>query len=621
MELPGFEINCEDPTQLANTLSEWAEAYTLGFPMVPDWEYDHYKGVLFKLDPENRLLKQVGTKSKRNKVLLPYTMGSLKNRTHDDIDEWLVKYKSYLGYVLSHKLDGVAILVCYDQGIMKSAYLRGDGLVGEDITMKANTFVPLTIDNKEQLDVTGEILLSVDPKELGYKNRRNAVAGILHRDDNKHLEHLNVIFHGWKNPTGEYAHRESLRLQFLSSILPTVRYEFLPLATRDKLKLTAEQMLEEVTPYDKDGIVVAVENAAIEDIKLPEFKIAYKFNKMIAKTFVRYIEWNVSRTRRIIPLCYIEPVELGGTTVGKCTAFNAKFVKDSELGLLATINVVRSGDVIPYIEEVIQKSDIMNIPEICPSCETKLEMDGVHLICPNVKCPTALQKSIAYFFIQMGLEFFSEKMISSLNCTSILDVFQLTEVDIKKIPGWGDTSAKDFIQRIQDIKNSSPDKLIASLGIPNLANSTAKLLINEVGFDSLIRMGDPTDSTPSQAYIGDLMRIKGIAEKKAVSIYTGIKENFILLQELKNIGITTEKKDGPLKGLSFCITGSLSKPRKIIEKWIEDSGGSNSSISSCKYLICNDTDTSSAKIQKAKKDGIKIITEEELVHMYIEARR
>ena len=614
-----IEFNFESPEEMTNSLREWNEAYSLGFPQVDDGTYDHFKRVLQKQDPTNEFLKEVGNKPKVNKEFLPFQMGSLKNKTADDIVAWLVKNPSKV-YILSHKLDGIGIETQYKNGDFHKAWLRGDGTIGENITEKAKTFVPKHIlSDRPLVTLVGEIVLEVDHVLLGYKNKRNGVAGIIHRESSKHLEHLSVIFHGWKDPDGAAITSEELRMAEIHSMTSRgVRY-MLVYSDSDipdsDVETMALKLLAEDTDYDKDGVVISVDDCEVEHVKLPEKKIAYKANKMIAETSVKMVEWNPSRTGKHIPLVYVEPVDLGGATIGKCTGFNAKFILENAIGVGAIIKVVRSGDVIPYIDGVIQKASTVLWPKVCNSCGTTLDSESVHLVCNNANCTTKIQKGIAHFFERLGLEFFSEKMLTSLGCGSIIDVFNLKQGDIERLSGWGETSASDFVKRISEIKTTNSEKLLSALGIDGLGRTTSKLLLENFSYDDIL------SKCVMDVFCDDLVKIKGIGAKTATRIVNGLRSNLDLLEQLKKIGIDTcSNTVGSLTGHSFCITGKLSRPRKEIEKWVEDNGGRNASISSCTYLVCNEP-SDTGKYKKAMDKGIPILTEEQLVEMHMKARK
>lgn len=613
------EENVEITTveELESYLEKWLTAYESGQPLVSDEFYDHWKRQLEIYKPDSEFLQKIGNKPKRQKETLPFILGSLRNKTIDDLDQWLDKFsEESTEYVLSHKMDGVAILCRYIQGKFSSAWLRGDHIVGENITRKAKYFVKSQLQTHmtyPDVYLKGEILLNYEPTEIGYKNKRNAVAGILNRDDNLNLDKLYVIFHTWANPTKE-AKDETTRLILMKAMCNEQNVVRYITANRSNILELAQDLIVEPTQYDKDGVVITVDNSEVENVKLPEMKIAFKFNKQSAETTIERVEWNTSRTGKVVPLVYIKPVDLGGATITKCAGFNAKYILDNGVGVGAKIKIVRSGDVIPYIEQVITSTE-SDLIKLCPRCHQFLQWDenAVNLICTNLDCPAQVQKKIAHFFEKLGLEQFSEKMISSLNCNSVIDVFKLTKEDIMKIEGWGEKSAKDFIKRIKELKKSSPERILAALGIENLGIETSKLLLKNFTLNEIIKNVYPK---PNKEFVDKLVKIRGIGLKKTKTIIIGLMNSVTLLQDLLSVGFKIEQsKTGSLSGKTFCITGSLTKPRKEIEKIIEENGGVNTTINNCDYLICNEKSSDSAKYKKALQRKIPIITEEKLYQM------
>ncbi len=631
------EYTTEDLDRLEQELESCLEAYEIGEIKIPDNEYDHYKRILQQLRPNSKFLLKIGNKPKKNKETLPFILGSLTNKFEDDIQAWLDKNDNGSGFVLSHKLDGVAIECEYTDGTLTGAWLRGDHYVGENITAKALKFTPTHSCIRSQplgkQYFKGEILLNCEPESIKrddgtpYKTKRNAAAGIINRDDHSKLQHLYVIFHTYVPnqfiPT-DLETNELGRMKYMQETFGILNNSVVNFAHADTKTIVievAKKLFEQTTQYDKDGIVVTVNSSAVENIKLPEKKIAFKFNKMAIEAKVEEVEWNTSRTGKIIPVVKIKPVNLGGVTIKRATGFHAKFIYDNNIGPGAIIKIVRSGDVIPYIENVIKASENVGGLIACPTCKHHpLETDDTktHLYCTNQNCPAQTQKGIAYFFEKLGLENFSEKMITSLGCKTVIDIYNLKREDILKLDGWAETSTDDFLNRIEQTKKARPEKILAAFGIDNLGNTTSKLILENFSPQDIINALDNQDLLKTM--ITKLIQVKGLGEIKVTSVIKGLKENKELLKKLMDTGINFVSVKGPLTGKSFCITGSLSKPRKAYEQIIEKFGGTNSSISSCDYLICN-TPSDSSKFKKAVERGVKVITETELISLIKENKK
>jgi len=503
---------------LENHLEQWLTAYELGNPEVEDDQYDYYKRLLQKLRPDSKFLTKIGNKPKRNVETLPYVLGSLTNYFEDDIQTWLDKHDNGSGFVLSHKLDGVAIEVEYTDGKLTGAWLRGDHYNGENITHKALKFVPNTINNYRNLEkiyLKAEILLNCEPETIGYKTKRNAAAGIINRDDHDRLKYLYVLFHTWANPIDEL---ETERMFFLQQIFEDLTNITVPcdyaITKTDVMKIVQE-LFEMKTNYDKDGIVITVNRSEVENIKLPEKKIAFKFNKMSAEAEVETVEWETSRTGKIIPVVKFNPVTLGGATIQRATGFHAKFIYDNQIGPGAIVKIVRSGDVIPYIDKVLKPSENFIEINMCPSCgcgELSTDETHTHIYCVNKTCPAQVQKKIAYFFEKLGLENFSEKMISTLECTNVMDIYNLKKEDIIKIEGWAETSADDFIKRVEQTKKAKPERILAALGVDNLGTTTAKLVLENFSISDILKSLDRPDIL--RQIVFKLIQVKGLGSKK-----------------------------------------------------------------------------------------------------------
>jgi DNA ligase (NAD+) len=608
---------------LENHLEQWLNAYEIGESLISDDQYDHYKRLLQKFRPDSKFLSKIGNKPKRNVETLPYILGSLTNYFENDIQTWLDKHDNGSGFVLSHKLDGVAIEVEYTDGKLTGAWLRGNHIEGENITHKALKFIQNKIDHQghKKLYFKGEALLNCEPDTIGYKTKRNSVAGILNRDDFDKLKYLYFIVHTFVPDdfkSDGYVAYETLRLHFARQafgILNNNVINFSHVDSKEMVISAATEMIQEETQYDKDGIVITVNNSDVENIKLPEKKIAFKFNKMSAEAEVETVEWETSRTGKIIPVVKFKPIELGGATIQRATGFHAKFIYENAIGTGAIIKIVRSGDVIPYIDEVIKKAERFDMLVTCPVCnhgDLLTDETQTHIYCPNQSCPAQVQKKIAYFFEKLGLENFSEKMISTLKCNSVLDIYNLKKEDIIKIDGWAETSADDFIKRIEQTKKAKPEKILAALGIDNLGTTTAKLVLENFSITEILNALD--NPIVLREIVFKLIQVKGLGSKKVASIIKGLKENKTLLENFIALADTVTENSGPLSGKSFCMTGSLSKPRKAYEQVIEKFGGENVSISSCDYLICN-TPSDSSKFKKAIEKGVKIINEQELIEL------
>lgn len=610
-----------DPPEI-DRLKKLNAAYRSGKPLVTDDVYDKYYFSAKEKYADHEFFTNVQPEAiaPQEEIQLPYVMGSLENFHLDDLHTWIAKNHCSFGYVLTWKLDGVSILAEYRDGVMAMASTRGDGKVGKNISDKALQFLPnkLLVDHKGRTIVRGEMLLNADPVSLGYKNRRNAVTGIISRDDGKHLQYIRVIFYEVleyaNEPTSDSHHSTQVdQLLLIGALgLECVEFELLIEMDADKIAPYIEQKIQNFdnTQYDIDGVVVVPNRYIREDVALPKGKIAYKAEGKAYETIVKSVDYETSRLGRVIPVVHYDPLDVGGVTMSKATAHNAGFILNKCIVPGTKIIVKRAQEVIPYIAGVIDvtANQTISIIDKCPSCGNSLVWDdnNVHLLCQNAECPPQVLKRLSHFFLSLGLEEFSEKSFSNLNVTSIEQVFKLNETDITKIEGWGETSASDFVKRISECKVTTPELFIKALGIPTIGKSIAKWLTSKYTFDQIRRLE-----------VSDLLAIDGIGPGRANLIVDGMRSNSNLIDKLLTIMELKVPKDGPLKGKTICITGALSRPRKFWEKTIEENDGtSSSSVKSVEgmILVCNEESTS-GKYQKAKKLGIPILSEEQLVEL------
>lgn len=622
------ETDTED--LIISKLQLFNKEYRDGKPSISDSEYDKLFSSAKTKWPINPFFQKVGIKGegKGKNIPLEYIMGSLENKHHysdkedpsyktgDDIDVWMEKYNNGTGFVASDKIDGVSVMVTWENGVYKHAELRGDGETGTNVTTKVLDILgscrlpwPHNYQNIKTV-VRGEIVFDANPLDYGYKNRRNSVAGIMNRDDNRHLKLLKIYFYELvtnRQCPGTVSQRfdtlKKMELDVVDYIIFKPNSKFIP---QDLLNRIAKHPRDK---YDIDGQVISPDKYTREDVKLPKGKVAFKAPSEFKDSVVQNVEGQISRLGRLIPVVSFNPVEIGGATLSKCSGFNYGFINDNQVGAGTKIKVCRSQEVIPYIMVVTKVNSIamLMFPTVCPSCGTTLQWDEhrVHLLCPNVSgCPVQILKKITHFFISLGLENFRESMLKKLEVKTIFDVYDLKVEDIEELEGWGKSSAKDFVQRIQETKNVKPEFLIAALGIPGTGRTMARTLLKHFSWDQI---------SECRISWNGLTTIDSIGEKRADVIIHGLEENKHILDGLKNIGLTIQSSGGKLKGKCFCITGKLSEPRKNIEEFIVEHGGEPTGIKNIDgmYLVCNNPSTSS-KYMKAIKMGIPIITEDDL---------
>jgi len=331
---------------LIELLKSYDKVYQAGTPIVSDLEYDNLKDAVKAKYPNDPYFQTVGASVVERKVKLGHTIGSLNKKNTSDIQTWLDKYDTV---VVSEKLDGSGIYVTYDNGHLVSAATRGDGSIGQNITDKAHIFMPKTIKDKRKVVLRGEAMLCGDDHiKLGFKNKRNGVAGLLNRQDFRasDVECIVPFMHEVIEPGIK---RKDMFGWLVELGFRTPRYHVADTNNIIEFLTTTLATWKADADYEIDGLVLSDSTSYREDTYYPEHSVAFKVNQESIRTKVIDVEWNVGRTGRVIPTVIVEPVEIDGTTVRRATGFNAKFIKDNNIKPGTIIGLVKAGEIIPYI--------------------------------------------------------------------------------------------------------------------------------------------------------------------------------------------------------------------------------------------------------------------------------
>ncbi|MFT3985826.1 MAG: NAD-dependent DNA ligase LigA [Lachnospiraceae bacterium] len=640
--------------ELISTLQKASKAYYQDdAEIMSNYEYDKLYDELLKLEG------QLGTVLAGSPtVSVGYeAMDELPKETHESpmlsldktkerevLKAWL-KGNSAL---LSWKLDGLTIVLTYENGMLQKAVTRGNGEVGEVITNNARTFknLPLSIPYKGELVLRGEAVISyadfekineqMPETEVKYKNPRNLCSGSVRQLNNEITARRNVRFYAFslvKAVGIDFENKRSRQMEFMRQQgFETVEYH---LVTEADI-LERIQYFEEAVPENEipsDGLVLLYEDIAYgqslgRTSKFPRNSIAFKWADEIRETTLLELEWSPSRTGLINPVAIFEPVELEGTTVSRASVHNVSIVKSLQLGIGDTITVYKANMIIPQIEENLTRSSNITIPDICPACggrtEIKRENDVETLCCINSACSAKKIKAFTLFVSRDALkveglsEATLEKFIAHGFIHEFSDIFKLSshKEEICKMEGLGEKSYQNLMQSIEKSRKVSLPKLIYSLGIFNVGLSNAKMLCKEFAYDlEKLRHAD----------VEHLSEVDGVGEviAKSFAAYFADEENSrqfdALLKELEIEIPRLEVSNKRIAGKTFVITGGLEKfeSRSMLKDALESQGGKTSNSISTKtdYLINNDLESSSSKNKKAKELGIPIISEEQVIEM------
>ncbi|MDO4859465.1 MAG: NAD-dependent DNA ligase LigA [Bacillota bacterium] len=575
----------------------------------------------------------------------PSPMLSLdKTKDPQDLKAWLGDKEG----LLSWKLDGLTVVLTYDDGNLSKAVTRGNGTIGEVITANARTFenLPLSIPFKGHLVLRGEAVIrysdferingTIPEAEAKYKNPRNLCSGSVRQLDSSITAGRSVRFCAFAlvnaGDAGDMADTREEQLKWLADQgFETVAYRRVNGGNvEDTVKWFAERVADNDIP--SDGLVLTYDDIEYgrslgTTAKFPRDSIAFKWEDELMTTRLLYIEWSASRTGQINPIAVFEPVELEGTTVSRASVHNVSILKELKLGEGDEITVYKANMIIPQIAENLTKSDTVIIPDVCPVCgnRTVLRQDeqAQVLFCPNEKCLAKQIKSLTHFVSRnaMDIEGISEATIEKFvdlgYIGQLADIFRISKYRdrIVEMEGFGEKSYKKLIDSVEKARKTSPARFLYSLGISGIGAANAKLIAKAAGGD-WDRMQNLT--------VEELTSIEGIGQVMAEN-YTAFfsdPENTDKVGQLLNeIEFETEQTEvsDQLAGKTFVITGSLNHfdNRDALKEYIESLGGKTSGSVSGKtsYLINNDINSGSSKNKKAKELGVEIITEETFMEM------
>ena len=606
--------------------------YNDGMSTVSDSEYDTLKEMAKGLYPNDPYFLQVGAQIKSDKkIRFDFIMGSLEKYKPDTIEKFLSKFTPNENFVITPKLDGMSIICKFVNGKLSWAASRGDGLEGEDITSKVSHIdfgVPCNISCllRGEAVMRGEDYKTAvrDKNNVGFANRRNGVVGIAGNDDNRNNKLIHVIFY-------EIIEISDESIEFLGQLFgegnPLIVNEFISINSDLSTKFLTEyyeKIKKDMFDIDLDGLVIQPLHWKRENVKIPKNKISYKVNDKPTLAEVDYIEWSTSRTGRIIPVVNLkEKVLLSGAMVGRASAFNADFVETNQLGPGAIINLVRSGEVIPYIVNIVSKSPTYEPLSACPSCNGSIKKVGVDYICANPECSDAQFLKIQHWLVELGAEQVKESTLRALGINSLDRLYGLTRSDILYTEGFGESSADTIIYEIKKTLTNTPEKLLAAMGISGVGTRASEKIFGFIRKTLNTNEEDTFISFISHSSFSFLSSIDGIGP----SIVSKLEENLKLIRDIfalvvrngftfKELKVTsnTNKGGSMISGKTVCMTGAGPLPRKQLEEMIEAAGGINAPMNKdTQILVCKDPDSGSSKLQKAVKFGTKIISYAELM--------
>ncbi|MCM1244202.1 MAG: NAD-dependent DNA ligase LigA [Roseburia sp.] len=641
--------------ELVSTLNHAARVYYQGQDEVmSNFEYDKQYDELVALEKKTGIVMSnsptihVGyeTLSELPKEAHVAPMLSLdKTKEAGELVRWLGGQKG----LLSLKLDGLSVILTYQDGVLTKALTRGNGETGEVITNNARTFqnIPAKIHYPGTLILRGEALIRYSDFEMlnrsfsdiqeKYKNPRNLCSGTVRQLNNQITAERNVHYYVYDLISMEPESRDFQSKEEIRKWLDSLGFDVVPgkVVHQDDLEKAVMEFSEEISgglDLPSDGLVLTYDDIDYSrslgrTAKFPRDSIAFKWQDELAETTLLDIEWSASRTGLINPIAVFEPVELEGTTVSRASVHNISILRELELGIGDRITVYKANMIIPQIEENLTRSGTAPIPEACPVCGEHTELVNENgsefLFCKNPGCYAKKLKMFSHFVSRdaMNIDGFSEATLEKFIARGWLhdfsDLFELDQhkEEIETMEGFGEKSCQNMLAAIEQAKQVPLERFVYSLGIKGFGLSMAKLVCRQYPLEPS-RMNELTEE--------DLVCVDGIGEKLARSFtaFFSSEENRQLVKKLEGILTISmpEKLDSAkLAGTTIVITGSLvhfSNRNECKEK-IELAGGkvSGSVSKNTNYLVNNNPASSSSKNKKAKELGIPIITEEELLEL------
>lgn len=634
------------------------EYHTLDQPSVSDYEYDKKTRELIDLEEEHPELVTPDSPSKRvggapldafQKVQHEIPMLSLGNAFDEqelrDFDRRVREGVDGedVNYVCELKIDGLAISLKYEDGLLVRGATRGDGTTGEDITQNLKTIksIPLRIEQQEPIEVRGEAFmphrsfLAMNEKreangEEPFANPRNAAAGSLRQLDPKIAakRNLDIFLYGVGQWEAGELESHSERLEYMKTLGFKTNPEW-------KKCNDIEEVIDYVTKwteerpnlnYEIDGIVIKVDSLDQQETlgftaKSPRWATAFKFPAEEAITKLTDIELSVGRTGAVTPTAILNPVQVAGTTVGRASLHNEDLIREKDIRIGDTVVIKKAGDIIPEVVRVITDErsgdeEPFYMPDVCPECGSDLERleEEVALRCINPNCPAQLREGLIHFVSRnaMNIDGLGEKVIAQLfreNLVhTIADLYKLDKDELLQLERMGEKSADNLLSSINVSKENSLERLLFGLGIRFVGSKGAQTLAEE--FETMERLMNVT--------YDELVAIHDIGEKVADSIVRYFEKEPVveLIEELRALGLNMEYKgqkrseqpeDSPFAGKTVVITGKMENySRGDVKAHVEALGGKvTGSVSKNTDMLIAGEDAGS-KYEKAEKLGIDI---------------
>ena len=649
--------------------------YVQANPVISDYQYDKLFHALEAIEeghpevvtpdsPTQRISPAFTGEFEKVKHLAEMT--SLENTySPEDLKEWDRKVKQLLGkedveYIVEPKFDGASVELVYEDDVLKRGVTRGDGLIGEDITVNIKTIktiplrAPFSKFGIKLVSIRGEVImpksvferLNREREKEGlslFANPRNAAAGTLRLKNPREVAKRGLdcfvyqILYSEPKKLCSGIKTQKRALEILKECgfkTPHIQKVCKNIEEVIETVLKAQEE-RETWDFEADGMVVKVNNICDweklgETMHHPRWAVAYKFPAKQAVTKLLDVVWQVGRTGALTPVAILEPVEVGGVIVSRASLFNPDLIKQKDIKIGDYVIVERAGETIPYIVAPVKERRTgqekpITVPERCPVCGAPIvrELDEAVPRCPNINCPAQLKEHLIYWGKVLDIKGLGEStanlLLKKKLVSSIADLYYLKKkmLELLRLPGWGYKKTENLLKEIEKSKGAPFWKKITALGIRHVGEKTAQLLAKK--FKDIEELKEAT-------FI-ELAGIPGIGPVTATSIknFFSAEQNVEMIRKLEEAGFTfrrTEEEEReeelpkPLEGQRVVFTGELEHfTRKEAQRIIEILGGNptNSVTKKTSFVVVGKNPGS--KYQKAQKLGIKMIGEEEFIEM------
>ena len=637
--------------ELVELLNRYAyEYYTKDAPSVSDSEYDQLYRELVELETAHpdEILPESPTHRVGGVVLKGFTkyqhlyplyslQDAFSREELEAFDQRVRKEFPSVSYVCELKIDGLSISLTYENGVLVTGATRGDGSVGEDITenLKRVKDIPLVLPEPVNITVRGECYMPrasfdrvnqirQENGEPEFANPRNAAAGTLRQLDTKIVAKRNLATFLYQEVSPTDQSSQEGVLEKLARLGFVVNQERVLAEDMEQIWDFIQKVaqLREDLPYDIDGIVIKVNDLAVQEelgftVKAPKWAVAYKFPAEEKEAKILSVDWTVGRTGVVTPTANLTPVQLAGTTVSRATLHNVDYIAEKDIHQEDTVIVYKAGDIIPAVLRVVKDKRVSDqalaIPTHCPSCQSELLHfeDEVALRCINPLCPAQIKEGLNHFASRDAMNITGlgpavvEKLFAAQLVEDVAGIYRLTVEDLLTLEGFKEKSAEKLYEAIQASKENSAEKLLFGLGISHVGSKVSQILLQEFHDLDQLATADPERI----AGIDSL----GMVVAESLKSYFAQEGSKRLLQELKEAGVNLtylgEKvaADAALSGMTVVLTGKLERLTRSEAKAKLESLGAKvtGSVSKKTDLVVAGSDAGS-KLTKAQELGIQV---------------